>query len=226
MPPEDLDDSGLDIAAGTASGGCEFPLLPWGDKLAALWIGPEEAGEGAMASGLGLRQDLGRSRGSAYNYNWMHGRRHGRQVEVRIGRSEEYFKGLSFGSQKHMRQVVWVRVQAPEFELVGECGELRLSDSAPAAAREAVGGITSAPVWHELRMAAGPEGIVANRPVRVRLPDDAQNGFLADLWLMERICHATGFRSLPDHRPERSRAAPYGLGRWSRDWGGRPFFRR
>ena len=91
-----------------------------------------------MASGLGLRQDPGRSRGSAYNYNWMHGGGHGRQVEVRIGRNEEYFKGLSFGSQKHMRQVVWVRVQAPDFELVGERGRLRLSDSSPAAVRETV----------------------------------------------------------------------------------------
>jgi hypothetical protein len=209
-----------------APGGWDFPLLRWGAKLAALSIGPEEHGEGAMASGLGLRQDPGRSRGSAYNYNWMHGRRHGRQVEVRIGRSEEYFKGLSFGSQKHMRQVVWVRIQAPDFELVGERGQLRLSDSSPAAARETVARVTSAPVWHELRMAAGSEGIVANRPVRIDLPDDAQNGFLADLWLIERLCDGAGFRPLPDQRPERSRAAPYGLGRWSRDWGGRPFFRR
>jgi hypothetical protein len=110
-PPEEPDDSVPDIAAGAAPGGWDFPLLPWGAKLAALSIGPEEPGEGAMASGLGLRQAPGRSRGSAYNYNWMHGRRHGRQVEVRLGRSEEYFKGLSFGSQKHMRQVVWVRVR-------------------------------------------------------------------------------------------------------------------
>jgi hypothetical protein len=221
--PEDLLP---DIAAGSPPGGWGFPLLPWGAKLEALRSEPEEAGEGAMASGLGLRQDLGRSRGSAYNYNWMHGRRHCRQVEVRIGCSEEYFKGLSFGSQKHMRQVVWVRVQAPEFELVGERGELHLSESSPAAARETVARIMSAPVWHELHMAAGSEGIVSNRPVRLRLPDDAQNGFLADLWLIERICHGGGFRPLPDQRPQRSRAAPYGLGRWSRDWGGRPFFRR
>jgi hypothetical protein len=225
MPP-DKGDSFSDIAARGAPGGREFPLLPWADKLAALRIGPEEAGEGALASGLGLRQDLGRSRGSAYNYNWMHGRRHGRQVEVRIGRSEEYFTGLSLGSQKHMRQVVWVRVQAPEFELVGESGELHVSDSAPASAREALADVIRAPVWDELRMAAGPEGLVTNRPVRVRLRDDAQNGFLADLWLMERICHCAGFRPLPDQRPQRSRAAPYGFGRWSRDWGGRPFFRR
>jgi hypothetical protein len=226
MPAEDPDDSSPDIAAGSAPGGWGFPLLPWGAKLAALRIGSEVAGEGALASGLGLRQDLGRSRGSAYNYNWMHGRRHGRQVEVRIGCSEQYFKGLSFGSQKHMREVVWVRVQAPKFELVGERGELRLSDPSPAVVRETVARIMSAPVWQELRMAAGSEGIVSNRPVRVRLPDDAQNGFLADLWLIERICHGADFRSLPDQRPQRSRAAPYGLGRWSRDWGGRPFFRR
>jgi hypothetical protein len=226
MRPENPDDSSPDIAAGGGPGGGEFPLLPWTDKLAALRIGPEAGGEGAMASGLGLRQDLGRSRGSAYNYNWMYGRRHGRQVEVRIGRSEKYFTGLSFGSQKHMRQVVWVRVRAPEFELVGEGGELHVSGSAPAAAREAVADVISAPVWDELRMAAGPEGIVTNRPVRIRLRDDAQNGFLADLWLMERICHRAGFRPLAVQRPQRSRAAPYGLGRWSRDWGGRPFFRR
>lgn len=123
-----------------------------------------------------------------------------------------------------MREVVWVRVQAPEFELVGDRGQLRVSDTSPAAAREAVARITSAPVWHELRMAAGSEGIVSNRPVRLGLPDDAQNGFLADLWLIERICRGAGFRSLPEERPQRSRAAPYGLGRWSRDWGGRPFF--
>jgi hypothetical protein len=110
--------------------------------------------------------------------------------------------------------------------LVGERGRLRLSDSSPAAARETVARVTSAPVWHELRMAAGAEGIVANRPVRMDLPDDAQNGFLADLWLIERLCHGAGFPPLSDQRPKRSRAAPYGLGRWSRDWGGRPFFRR
>ncbi len=179
-----------------------------------------------MASCLGLRQDLGGSRGSPYNYNWMHGRRHGRQVEVRIGRSEEYLKGLSFGSQKHMRQVVWVRVAAPDFELVGERGQLRLSDSSPAAASDTVARITIAPVWHELRMAAGSEGIVANRPVRMNLPDHAQNGFLADLWLIERFCDCAGFRPLPDQRPKRARSVPYGLGRWSRDWGGRPFFGR
>jgi hypothetical protein len=210
----------------TALPDSEFPLLPWGAKLEALRIESEEAGEGALASGLGLRQDPGGSRGSPYNYNWMYGRRRGRQVEVRIGRSEEYFTGLSFGSQKHMRQVVWVRVEAPAFELVGERGQLRLSDSSPAAASETVACIRSAPVWHELRMAAGSEGIVANRPVRMNLPDHEQNGFLADLWLVERICDGTGFHPLPDQRPKRSRPAPYGLGRWSRDWGGRPFFGR
>jgi hypothetical protein len=141
-----------------APGGWDFPLLRWGAKLAALSIGPEEHGEGAMASGLGLRQDPGRSRGSAYNYNWMHGRRHGRQVEVRLGCGEEYFKGLSFGSQKHMRQVVWVRVQAPDFELVGERGQLRLSDSSPAAARETVARVTSAPVWHNCGWRPAPRG--------------------------------------------------------------------
>jgi hypothetical protein len=119
-----------------------------------------------------------------------------------------------------------VRVEAPDFELVGERGQLHLRDASPAAARETVAGITSAPVWDELRMAAGSEGIVANRPVRIDLPDHSQNGFLADLWLIERLCRGAGFRPLPDHRPKRSRAAPYGLGRWSRDWGGRPFFRR
>ena len=89
--------------------------------------------------------------------------------------------GLSFGSQKHMRQVVWVRVAAPDFELVGERGQLRLSDSSPAAASDTVARITIAPVWDELRLAAGSEGIVGNRPVRMNLPDHAQNGFLGDL---------------------------------------------
>ena len=88
-PPGDPDDSFPETAAGRAPNGAEFPLLPWAAKLEALRIEPEEAGEGAMASCLGLRQDLGGSRGSPHNYNWMHGRRHGRQVEVRIGRSEE-----------------------------------------------------------------------------------------------------------------------------------------
>ena len=107
-----------------------------------------------MASGLGLRQDPGRSRGSTHNYNWMHGRRHGRQVEVRIGRSEEYFKGMSFGSQKHMRAVVWVRVQAPEFELVGDRGELRLSDSSGGRERRTLRGMTC--VWRRAPMGSSP----------------------------------------------------------------------
>jgi hypothetical protein len=205
--------------------GPDFPALPWGAKLEALRVAAEGEGEGAMPSGLGLRQDLGGSRGSAYNYNWMHGRRHGRQVEVRLGCSEKYFKGLSFGSQKHMRQVTWVRVLAPEFELVGQRGELCPSDSAPAPLRESIARVPDAPVWDELRLAAGSEGIVSNRPIRVGLPDDAQNGFLADLWLIERLCECGDLRALAERAPRRSRPAPYGLGRWSRDWGDRPFFR-
>src|SRR5215207_1864107 len=51
--PRRPDDSFPESAAGGAPGGWGFPLLPWSAKLAALSIGPEEPGEGAMASGLG-----------------------------------------------------------------------------------------------------------------------------------------------------------------------------
>jgi hypothetical protein len=162
--------------------------------------------ENSVSEALGLQAPTVVGR---FQPNLTYGTRHGRQVFIRIGIDETYLSGFS---NRHIRQITVLRVDAPAFELVGEDGVLRADSDAPEALRSVLQALRTSPdVWDGLLVVGGPEGIVANRPVphRVRV----QFQWLYDLWLVERIADSLHASALPPARLGRSYLVPYWLGR-------------
>jgi hypothetical protein len=101
------------------------------------------------------------------------------------------------------------RVDAPAFELRGEDGVLRTAGDAPGRVADLTGELSRAPdVWRELRVVAGPEGIVATRPSAATVP-----GWIYDLWLLERLAERLELEPLPPARIGPRWKVPDGLGR-------------
>jgi hypothetical protein len=192
----------------TDAGSVGWPSLL--DALSTVRVDPDQdsdAGpENSVSEMLGLRAPTVVGR---FQPTLIYGTRHDRQVFIRIGIDETYLSGFT---NRHMRQITVVRVEVPDFTLVGERGVLRAESDVPAALRAVLHGLSPSPnVWDELLVVGGPEGIVASRPVphRVRV----QFQWLYDLWLVERIADSLHARALPPARLGRSYLIPYWLGR-------------
>jgi hypothetical protein len=159
---------------------------------------------------LGLRSQLasGTAEGAEAHFYW--GERANRQVFVRLG-ADEKAEGDMLMSNRVLRQITVVRAGCETFELIGEAGRLTVvAGTLPPAAAAVLAGLSDAPdVWDRLRVVAGPEGIVANRP----LLDHGVNGWLYDLWLLERLAGMTGAAPLARRRIGPAWTAPYGAGR-------------
>jgi hypothetical protein len=203
--------SGIEV--GSAAQITDAGSIGWPSLLEALSVrvdrdqgdrGP--APENSVSERLGLKAPpvVGR-----FQPNLIYGTRHGRQVFIRIGIDETYLSGFS---TRHMRQITVLRVDAPDFELVGDDGVLRAESDVPVALRAVLQALRPSPdVWDGLLVVGGPEGIVASRPVphRVRV----QFQWLYDLWLVERIADSLHASALPPARLGRSYLVPYWLGR-------------
>jgi hypothetical protein len=199
----------VDSAAQIADAGA----IGWPSLLDALSVrvDPDEgdrdpAPENSVSERLGLKAPTVVGR---FQPNLIYGTRHGRQVFIRIGIDETYLSGFS---TRHMRQITVLRVEAPDFELVGADGRVRAESDVPVALRAVLQGLRPSPdIWDGLLVVGGPEGIVATRPVphRVRV----QFQWLYDLWLVERIADALHASALPPARLGRSYLVPYWLGR-------------
>jgi hypothetical protein len=66
-------------------------------------------------------------------------------------------------------------------------------------------------VWHDLRVVAGPDGLVASRGVA----EDWIGGWIYDLWLLERMAASLAAPALRPETLGREWAAPYGMGDWA-----------
>jgi hypothetical protein len=142
------------------------------------------------------------------------GVRLGREVLIRTGPDEEIEGGTVLYSNRHIRSLTVVRVHAPEFEVTGEDGVLRVEEyPVPDGVSAAVNSLSRSPrVWRDLRVAGGAEGLVAARPA----VDDVLDLWLYDLWLLERIADLLDAPALPPAPVGPGFRIPYNLGRSTR----------
>lgn len=163
-------------------------------------------GENPVADALGLNAPTVVGR---YQPTLIYGVRRGRQVFIRLGIDETRRPGFT---TQHLRQITVLRVHVPIFELVGGRGALVAKRGAPDAVADLTRALQpSADVWNRLRVVGGPDGIVASRPVPMRV--QVQFQWLYDLWLVERIADLLQAEILPPARLGKPYVVPYGLGR-------------
>ena len=159
---------------------------------------------------LGLTYHRYRHLGDDYDPAVLDGVRNGRQVWMRLGQSYKMLMGPGLGMRR-MRMVSVLRAATPAFELAAVDGRL-VGAAAPPAVAEVLAAMAPAPdVWHDLRLVAGPDGIVVSRGYA----NDFSGGWPYDLWLLERIAFVLDAPSLPHVELSREWDAPYDLGEWA-----------
>ena len=187
-----------------------------GALLKALAVQPEDHeprdgmrwDEGWAGTMLGLKSRIS----SASNVLEPHvywGVRAPGQVFIRVGPDEKIEGGTTMMSNRHVRSITVLRVDAPTFDVESDNGALRIAD-APAAIHELVAALSpSVPTWSDALIAGGPDGIVAARGAL----DGIENSWVYDLWLLERIAERLALVPLPDARIGPAWKVPYGLGK-------------
>ncbi len=103
----------------------------------------------------------------------MSGKRHGREVMVRLG-----------GHEDAGRSEVIVAAPGPEWSGRSRDGRVRAADGAPAAIVAALEGVPNSTRWKRVEVRGGPEGVVVSRK------QAEQRDWLCDLWLAERLAAA------------------------------------
>jgi hypothetical protein len=186
--------------------------------LKALAVRPEDHGptadgmphdEGWAGTMLGLKSRM--SVASTVLEPHVHwGTREGRQVFIRMGPDEKLEGGTTMLSNRHIRSITVLRVDAPQFDVASEHGALRASDDSPPQIQGIVGRLTPDEVtWSDVRIAGGPKGIVAARSAI----DGTTGSWVYDLWLCEHIAEAMDLPALKPARIGPAWRVPYGLGK-------------
>ena len=178
--------------------------------------GPDDAGnphdEGWAGTMLGLRSKISSSTDLLEPHLYW-GPRAGGQVFVRIGPDEKIAGGSELYSERHLRSITVLRVDAPDFALEGSSGRPRpAGDGSPALVRALDPIAVNPDLWDRLTVVAGPEGIVATRPSG----GSEFGGWVYDLWLLERLAAEMELAPLPSARVGPAWKVPYGLGRSAR----------
>lgn len=177
---------------------------------------PTDLSPVALIKALGLRNDdhsdlVGMQKRISYasevlEPNLFWGEREGRQVFIRVGPDEEIENGTTMGSNRHVRQITVLRVEAPRFTL-DDWLEIAHGETP-----ELVGVLASidhrSSVWDGFYAHGGPEGIVLTRSAATG-PDY----WAYDLWLAERIAERLALPSLAPQKIGPSWKVPYELGR-------------
>jgi hypothetical protein len=186
--------------------------------LKALAVRPEDHGptadgmphdEGWAGTMLGLRSRMSAA-SEVLEPHVYWGTRDGRQVFIRIGPDEKLEGGTTMFSDRHIRSITVLRVDAPAFDLASDGGVLRVSDDSPAEIRGLAGSLAPDPAtWSDVRIAGGPKGIVAARSAI----DGTTGSWVYDLWLCERIAQSLGLAPLKPARIGPSWKVPYGFGK-------------
>lgn len=164
--------------------------------------------EGWAGNMLGLKDKMSAA-SEVLEPNVYWGERHGRQVFVRVGPDEKIEGGTTMMSNRHIRQITVLRVNAPLFTLAVPDGRPVATDGGTPELDGLLGTLgESETVWADLRATAGPEGIVLHRPVIT-----APGFWIYDLWLAERIAERLNLQPLAAKRIGPAWKVPYGLGR-------------
>jgi hypothetical protein len=157
---------------------------PYGWKVMweALKTEPPSDDDATLTQELGLDQE--REVTSAYGgSDWateFSGTRHGRHVALRMGIIPKI-------TGKGYNEVVLDAV-VPAFRIGVVDGRPSLEDGGTPELAGLLAGLAAAPdVWKKLEVEGGPQGIVARRPVTAH-----SQGYLYDLWLIERIADRLG----------------------------------
>jgi hypothetical protein len=186
--------------------------------LKALAVRPEDHGptpdgmphdEGWAGTMLGLKSRM--SAASTVLEPHVHwGTRGGRQVFIRMGPDEKLEGGTTMLSNRHVRSITVLRVEAPQFDVESEGGALRVSDESPPEIRGLVEPLNSdEPTWSDVRIAGGPKGIVAARAAI----DGTAGSWVYDVWLLEHIAESLGLEPLKAARIGPAWKVPYGFGK-------------
>ena len=148
-------------------------MMSQAGETAGSWLDPLGMRMTAMPT-VSLGSDWGSGSGMRSRVSGaseMEGRRNGRKVEVALG-------------SHHRTQV---KTPVPEFEITQKGGRLTASPDSPDAVRRVLADLTESDRWKKLReVKGGKSGITAVRKV------DAQNGWMWDLWLCERLAEELG----------------------------------
>ena len=109
------------------------------------------------------------------------GTRNGRRVALRIGVVPSLWR-------ERAANEVQVEAAVAPFHVEENDGRLLADSLAPPEVAELLGGLAPSPeVWRKLEIEAGPDGILARRPVTAH-----PQGYVYDLWLVERLADRLG----------------------------------
>jgi hypothetical protein len=191
--------------------------------LKALAIKPADYGptddlpydEGWSGTMLGLKSRISSSV-TVLEPSLFWGSRAQGQVFIRLGPDEKVEGDTMMGTNRHIRHITVLRVEAPRAELDVAGGRPAFTDGAAPELASALASVKSNPgIWDGLRGWLGPDGIVLIRP---GLQDASFWAY--DLWLVERIARSMKLPPLEDARIGPSWKVPYGLGRslTPKDW--------
>ena len=206
------------LARGSAAGIADGGEYKNDALLRALSIKPEDHGpdeygnphdEGWAGTMLGLRSKIS-SATDLLEPHLYWGPRAAGQVFVRMGPDEKIEGGSELYSERHLRSITVLRVNAPEFELDGSSGRPLPEGDAPSSLTRALDQVGANPdLWDRLLVVGGPKGIVATRPAG----GSEFGGWVYDLWLLERLAGVLELEPLANARIGPAWKVPYGLGR-------------
>jgi hypothetical protein len=188
-----------------------------GAVLKALAVRPEDHGptddqphdEGWAGTMLGLKSRISFATNLLEPHVYW-GSLRGRQVFVRVGPDEKIAGGTVMMSNKHVRAITVLRVEAPRFQIDSDDGTLRATGGDTFSVGNLVARLSpSRETWSDARITGGPEGIVATRDAI----DGVENSWVYDLWLCEQIAQELRLGPLPAKRIGPAWKVPYGLGR-------------
>jgi hypothetical protein len=130
--------------------------------------------------GLGEEREISQEYGDMPATEFS-GTRHGRPVALRIGVVSSMWRET--GTTE-----VQVRAPVAPFRAAEDDGRVVAEPGALPEVEEVFGALAPASdVWRKLAIEAGPEGIIARRPVTAH-----PQGYVYDLWLVERLANRLG----------------------------------
>lgn len=135
-------------------------------ETAGSWLDPLGLAMTAMPQVEMETRAGGGMRSSLTGESVLKGRRRARQVQIALG-------------SEHRTHVT---ASVPAFEITQDHGRLRAGPGAPEAVARVVAQLAPSDHWEKLRdLTGGTDGITARRQA------DAENGWMWDLWLCERL---------------------------------------
>jgi hypothetical protein len=156
--------------------------LGWQVLWEALKTEPAAEDPSTLTHELGLdrEQEIVSAWGGSTYATEFSGTRHGRPVALRMGIIPRV-RGKAY-NEVHLTATV------PAFRLAVSGGRPTVEDGSRPEIEDVLAGLAPAPdVWKKLEVEAGSGGIVARRPVTAH-----PQGYLYDLWLIERLADRLG----------------------------------